>query len=525
MNKLYYTLSFLFLFAGVAGCTSGFEEANTNPYGVTQEDLTQDYMNVGGYFAQLQQNIYTIYSGLQVEQNLTGDAFAQYMVTPTPFMSNRNNLTYKFVWYGTRWNNDYSKIMPVILYFKNNKIDKQYPNFYAWAHVLKIFAMQRVTDNYGPIIYSQYGSTASTIAYDTQQKVYYSFFSELDSAVNVLTNYAKEGNLAFKKFDLSYAGNVSKWVKIANSLRLRLAVRISKVDPVKAKMEAEKAINQSYGVVENNIDNFTVALNGTEHPLWVFSRGWSDARMCATVGSIMGGYNDPRLPVYFAPATDPLVIGTYVGIRQGIDISSKSTYVDFSSLGTMYETAKSVQIMTAAEVAFLRAEGALRGWNMGGTAEYYYNQGIGLSLSQYGLSNSYSKYINDTISTFTSYIDPKNALNSFIPSSDITIKWDDLATNEQKLERIITQKWIAVFPDGQEAWSEFRRTGYPKLLPVVVNYSGGAISTSQFVRRTPYPDEEYTSNPEGVAGAILLLGGPDTGGTRVWWDTGTANFN
>jgi len=524
VNKLYSLLLILAFFVGITGCTNGFESTNTNPYGVTQEDLTQDYMNIGGYFAQLQQNIYTIYGDLQVEQNLTGDAFAQYMVTPTPFMSNRNNVTYKFVWYGSRWNNDYAKIMPVILYFKRNEVDKQFPNFYAWANVLKIFAMQRVTDNYGPIIYSQYGSTNSTINYDTQQKVYYSFFSELDSAVSVLTTYAKQGNLAFKKFDLAYAGNVSQWVKIANSLRLRLAIRISKVDPVRAKYEAEKAISQSYGVIENNIDNLNIALNGTIHPLWIFSQGWSDARMCATVGSIMGGYNDPRLPVYFAPATDILITGTYTGIRQGIDISSKSTYVDFSSLGSMYETAKSVQIMTAAEVAFLRSEGALRGWNMGGTAQYYYNQGIGLSLTQYGLSNSYNGYVNDKTSTFAPYVDPKNSLNSFTPSSSITIKWDDDASNEQKLERIITQKWIAVFPDGQEAWSEFRRTGYPKLLPVVVNYSGGSISTSQFVRRTPYPDEEYTSNPAGVAGGVALLGGPDTGGTRVWWDAGGSNF-
>src|SRR5665647_944355 len=137
MDKLYRLLLVLVIFVSMIGCTSGFESANTNPYGVTQEDMAQDHMDIGEYFAQLQQNIYTIYGDLQVEQNLTGDAFAQYMVTPTPFMSNRN------------------------------KVDKQYPNFYAWANVLKIFAMQRVTDNYGPIIYSQYGSTNSIINYDT----------------------------------------------------------------------------------------------------------------------------------------------------------------------------------------------------------------------------------------------------------------------------------------------------------------------------------------------------------------------
>lgn len=520
-----YNILLIFVFLVTLGsCTGTFEDTNTNPYGVTKEDLTQDYMNVGAFFPQLQQYIYTIYGDLQVEQNLTGDAFAQYMVTPTPFMSNRNNLTYKFVWYSSRWDNDYAKVMPVILNFQRTGIDKQYPNFYAWATILKIFTMHRVTDDYGPIIYSNYGSSDAIINYDSQQKVYYSFFSELDSAVKVLNSYSQQSSSVFKKFDLVYGGNVIKWIKAANSLRLRLAIRISKVDPVKAKLEAEKAVSQSYGVIEDNNDNFMVALNSYTHPLWTFSNGWSDCRMCATMGSILGGYKDPRLPIYFSPALDPSIAGKYVGIRQGIDIPSKSTYVDFASVGSMYETTKYVQIMTAAEVAFLRAEGALRGWNMGGTAAYFYNQGINLSLSQYGLSSNYPGYSNDSTSIFASYVDPKNSTNNFAPSSNITIKWEESATQEQKLERIITQKWIALFPDGQEAWSEFRRTGYPKLLPVVVNYSGGTISTKDFVRRTPYPDDEYLTNPDGIAGGLLLLGGPDTGGTRVWWDTGGANF-
>ncbi|MDP4271925.1 MAG: SusD/RagB family nutrient-binding outer membrane lipoprotein, partial [Bacteroidota bacterium] len=190
----------------LGSCTSTFEETNTNPYGVTQQDLLQDNMIVGNYFYGLQQYIYTIYGDLQVEQNLTGDAFAQYMVTPTPFMSNRNNLTYKFVWYSNRWNNDYANVMPIILNFQRLKIDKQYPNFYAWATVLKIFSMHRVTDDYGPIIYSNYGSSDAIINYDSQQKVYYSFFSELDSAINKLSSYAGQSTGVFKKFDLVYGG-------------------------------------------------------------------------------------------------------------------------------------------------------------------------------------------------------------------------------------------------------------------------------------------------------------------------------
>lgn len=89
---------------------------------------------------------------------------------------------------------------------------------------------------------------------------------------------------------------------------------------------------------------------------------------------------------------------------------------------------------------------------------------------------------------------------------------------EEKLERIITQKWIALYPDGQEAWTEFRRTNYPKIFPVKVNNSGGTIDTKVQVRRITFPQSEYDNNTEEVSKAVGLLGGPDTGGTKLWWD-------
>jgi len=122
------------------------------------------------------------------------------------------------------------------------------------------------------------------------------------------------------------------------------------------------------------------------------------------------------------------------------------------------------------------------------------------------------------------YVDYKNSANNDTAVSKITIKWDAAASNEVKLERIITQKWLAMFPEGQEAWTEFRRTGYPKLFPIVVNSSGGTIDTKIQVRRLAYPQSEATINPDGLKGGIQLLGGADNGGTRLWWDVDKANF-
>jgi hypothetical protein len=526
MGKQLIYLSTLIMLLSMQACTGGFEEMNTNPYKVSDESLKQDFNNIGGFFKQLQMNIY-LYDGMQTQQNLTADAFAQYLVPPTPFGGNINNVTYYYRWYADQWTYSYSKTMPVILRYKKNHVDTAYPHFYAWATILKIFTMQRTTDYYGPIIYSAYGSTESDIEYDSQKDIYYSFFSELDAAVDTLTRYADRKNSSFENFDLAYGGDISKWVRAANSLRLRLAIRISKVDPVKARKEAEKAIVQKYGVIENNDDNMFI-FSSVGHALGVISWDWNDTRMSATMESVLKGYNDPRMPVYFAPCEDATAIGEYKGIRQGIDIKSKSTYENYSRVGTMFKTTKYLQIMTAAEVYFIRSEGVLRGWNMGGaSAAEYYNEGIKASFEQHNVKG-YDSYILNSTSTFADYTDTHNALNSFPASSTVKIMWDDNMTNEEKLEKIITQKWIALYPDGIEAWAEFRRTGYPKLIPVVVNYSGGEIITSEFVRRVIYPDTEYENNRTAVINAAATLHGTtvsgDKGGSRVWWDTGGANF-
>jgi len=179
--------------------------------------------------------------------------------------------------------------------------------------------------------------------------------------------------------------------------------------------------------------------------------------------------------------------------------------------------------MTAAEVWFLKAEAALRGWTGAGDAQTNYETGITTSLQQWSVAPG--SYLSDATSIPTAYVDPKNAANNAAAVSTITVKWDPTSTNEQKLERIITQKWLAIFPDGQEAWSEYRRTGYPKLFTVANNNSGGSINTQTQIRRLPFPSTEYgNGNSAEVVKAVGLLGGPDNGGTRLWWDVNKANF-
>ena len=123
-----------------------------------------------------------------------------------------------------------------------------------------------------------------------------------------------------------------------------------------------------------------------------------------------------------------------------------------------------------------------------------------------------------------SYEDPLGKESNTSEVSTVTVKWDTRGDFETNLEQIITQKYLAMFPEGQEAWSEFRRTGYPRILPVLVNNSGGKISTSKQIRRLNYPSTEYSTNAEAVATATHTLNSEssnptgDNGGTSVWWD-------
>lgn len=523
-QKVIKLLFFSAVLAGVIfniSCNKDAEEFNQDPYALTANDLQRDYRQLGEPFIKTIQNIYVQGPAwiTQLQQNLLGDVYSGYMMPPTPFAGNSNNMNYNFVdgWNTWAWNPAYD-IMTSMKFVKEVSGSK-YPEFGAWADIVKVAGMHRLSDMFGPIIYTKFGQVEAdgTIGYDCQKDVYDQFFKDLDAGVAGLTAYIDANPTAkpFAAFDQVFGGDNTKWIAAANSLRLRLAIRISKVDPAKAKLEGEKALSNKYGLLTDNASNMIVK-TGLDHPLNTMSGAWNDTRMGAPMESILTGYSDPRLKVYFQESK--AYPGQYKGIRQGIEISSKGQYENFSALQRLGD----VQLMTAAEVLFLKAEAALRGWSgTGGSAKELYEAAVKMSFAQYG-ANGADTYLANSTAKPAPYVDPVNPVNSVAAGSPYlstaTIAWDEGASFEGKLEKIITQKWIAMFPDGQEAWSEFRRTGYPKLFPVVINNSGGTIDTEKQVKRVKFISAEYTQNPKGVAGGTSCLGGPDTGGTNLWWD-------
>lgn len=545
------SLALLLFIGAMSSCTKNFEDYNTNNIGLTDENLKGDGQDLVLFFRNAQMSIYN-FSGAgnpnsyQVQQNLNADVFSGFFMSPTPFNSGQNNLNYAMVigWNGEPFQVLYLNVFKSLEKLKNNGLAETYPALWGAALVIKVEAASRVTDIYGPIPYSKAG-TSNTPPYDSQSEVYKNMFQDLDDAVTALKSYKADSPMAAKidQIDLVFPNTANqvrfqKWLKIANSLRLRLAMRLVKVDAALAKAQAEKALNPTNGgVIEINSDNFkiTVPTDGTyTNPLWFISQNWADTRINASLSSYMVGLKDPRISKYMAPvakdATTTAFEGKYIGIRTGAERIEKDKYQKLSALNTegttpTFTASTAPVLMTAAEVYFLRAEAALRGWNnAGGTAQSLYEKAVETSFTQWGVSSDLSTYLNDNSSKATAYEDPFNANNNAEAPSDITVKWNDGATNEEKLERIITQKWLAIFPEGQEAWSEFRRTGYPRLFPVVVNNSGGLIDTKIQIRRLPFPQNEENTNKAELQKAIALLGGPDNGGTRLWWDVAKGNF-
>lgn len=502
---------------GFASCTKNFEQYNTDKTGITNGNL-----NIPSLYGGLET---AIWSNYQRAQNLSADGYSGYMMSSIAFGGNINNLNYAMNdgWNSTGFNDQYTMIMGPIVNVIKPRIDTAQPDLWAVALIIKVEAMHRVTDKYGSIPYSQVGTSLTKTAYDTQDSVYRQFFSELDVATGNLNSYiaANGTKTQLAGYDVIYNGDYTKWLKFANSLRLRLAMHIAKASPVLAQAQVQKALSAPGGLMTVPGDDAAVAQSGgRENDLYQIAHDWSNTNLGAAIGTYLTGYKDPRITAYALPATDNAVKGLYTGIRLGISIPGNDGTIyqkyAFLNTATSFTFSAPQQLMTAAEVWFLRAEAALRGWSSE-NAQTDYETGIQTSMTQWGVE--IGTYLSDATSTQAAYTDPKNNANNAAALSTITIKWNNNATNEQKLERIITQKWLAMFPEGQEAWTEYRRTGYPRLFPVVINNSNGTINTATQIRRIPYPSGEYTSNGNAVAAAVSSLGGPDTGGTPLWWDT------
>lgn len=499
------------------GCTDGFEELNTRPDVIIADKV--DAGLLGQAFAQSQ---YTAMHGLhwrfQISQNLFSDLYCQYFATTA---SNFDSDRYVEVgrWIDLAWSSFYGEAAPQIKFVEDLARENKLAVEEALAKIWKVQAYHRQTDYWGPIIYSQYGNGETSVNYDTQESIYKSFFPTLDDAVGVLN--ANKGGNAFGSNDQIYAGKVDQWIKFANSLRLRLAMRIKYVDPALAKSEAEKAV--AGGVIEANADNAFILTTANSKNPYTTITNWGEFRMSSLMESILKGYEDPRISSYFNPAVSGDTDGDgvpYEGLRNGQAKVDKVPAMnsDNSDMNTRWLPEGKggpnppIKVITASEIAFLRAEGALEGWNMGGTAKQFYEQGIRLSMTELASTNATG------VETYISSTKKPAAADANSPATtDIPVQFDEAGSKERRLEQIITQKWIALYPNGWEAFTELRRTGYPKIYPLL-NVENANLQKTDIFRRMTFVTSEISTNAAAVNAAVGMIGGPNNNATRLWWD-------
>ncbi len=529
INKVFALL----LLPVFAACTANYENINTNPY--QPGDLNADDYGLGSAMNAL--------AGCVVSSDVNTAQFTECLLGGTQggyfadanagFQNTISNFNAKDDWTRVFLKSD--QIIPV-LYANLNAI-KNFsetggnPVPYAIAQVIKVAAMHRVADTFGPIPYSKIGADGKiTTPYDSEKDIYNKFFEELNESIEILTEHQNDALTATA--DYVYGGNVKKWIRFANSLKLRLAMRIVYADPVTAQAMAESAVNHEIGVITSNDDIAAWRYFGgsTTNPLNVAvnynrldSHADDDAKCTSTGDShaaadiicYMNGYNDPRREKYFTPSewegTD------YVGMRRGIVIPEHATTGHRYS-GPNITSTDPLYWMNAAEVAFLRAEAvAVFGFNMGGTAQEFYNEGVRLSFAQWGVEGV-EDYLADQTSVPELYEDPAGRDSYGSQLSTVTPMWNEGASVEEKQERIMIQKWIANWQIGNEAWADYRRTGYPTMIPVSNNKSQGIVDSKLGARRMPYPLDEFVSNADNVAYAVAnYLNGPDNMATDLWW--------
>lgn len=464
------------------------------------------------------------------------------------------------------------------------KIDYM-PEIKAIYLTLFNYAAIENVDLFGPLTYydNKGNFDGSSFEYDRVKDIYYQVKADIDAAIECFKYYKDHRSEAYKKQIGSTIGNyvmlrssydidpsdLSVWIRFANSLKLRMAIHMSKVEPATAKQWAEEAV--AGGVIENTTDEiglFPSLLGGT-HQLAEIT-GWNDIVMGASFINLLQNLDHPYMKYLFtknsialekskqavsgtsAPAVTPkgsVYVGMRNGVTPGIDQTADANpYVGYSMLDRTYFSVCNppLYLMKVSEVNFLRAEGALRGWNMGGTAQSFYEQGIrtayledrNFPIKEY--VNYIDDYLNVDAPKGIAYVDPQGLTPDMPSVTKIGVKWNEGNSKETKLEKIITQKYIASFPYSYESWVDLRRTGYPKLFPILnTEHSDGTIkpgdpkvqTADNIMRRIPWvPDDSQTKEDINATGIPALSEdtnnkpATDTQMQRLWWDVDAPNF-
>lgn len=480
MNLLIkYCLTSVLICLVLSGCDEGFEELNTNPNAPTKVAPGLLLPNI----------IRTTSNTLVNHAYAVGNLVVQYS---THTGANAND---RYVWdsFSGLWNGLYGTLKDV-----NNleslAIEANHENYQAIALILKSYLFSVLTDAYGDIPYFEVGKAKSEgiyqLTYDSQADIYPALIADLELANSKLG--AGNGQI---DGDILFQGQYIKWQKFANSLRIRLHMRMEKTSPSTIGDKISQIINNpsEFPVFESNADNAALQYLPDFPNQWpMFTLRPADVKelkLSATLAERLKGLNDPRLPVYAAPTQSSAQSGTpeYVGVPNALTEGTGAQYNGGSAFQSelgrnfYYEANKvSGVFIHYAELMFLLAEASHKGI-ISGDAQAYYAKGIQGSFAQYGIPVG-------------SYLEQPAVV--FQPA--------------EGLRQIATQKWLSLFYAGLEAWFDWRRTGLPEIVPGPANVNNGKVPV-----RFLYPTLEQSLNSANYLQAVGRQGADDIN-TRMW---------
>jgi hypothetical protein len=531
MKTLKYLSLIVFILA-FQSCTKDLQTLNEDPAGFTQIDAGYQLTTVQAGLSGDREDTWRYDLGIAspMIQHLGGSWWTQH--------GGMYQVVEKSHWY-SHWETTYPRELKNIQDIVDKTAnDPEQVNMNAAARILRVYIYAKLTDMYGDIPYSEAikGFTERKFLpkYDKQEDIYADFFKELDEATKSL-----DASKAAISGDLFYNGNIDKWRKFGNSLRLRLGFRLTKVNLQEAQKQVEAAI--AGGVMTSNSD-----ITMTKH--MPISYGGGDLRgngrsqvfknepvsagfrLVSTLVDFMNNSNDPRLTIYGGTYLGDGIIGVssnviditddieHIGTTPGAmawnewsdygDITDKNGNVLYVGHNFKFmQPSKYVSALDApyfhftyAEVEFLKAEAAARGWAGLSNPKDHFEKGVQAScemMSFYPGAPAISQaQIDGLLQTYAAF------------PTDF----------EGIMEAIHGQMWVNFFLNGEEAYANYRRTGYPVLVPFtsVEWYSSG--TNGVMPRRFFYPESEAIQNPTNLQEALDRIGGKNDWLKRVWWD-------
>ncbi len=484
-NQWVIVIAFLLL---LASCDDRFAEINTSPNDIT--DIPSEYLFANAVRQTFLSNTYLHFTfGGQYSHMYVGINDSRYIDS---YFDHFTGAEYRYV-FENIYHGPIRNINQVILLTESGGMQENAVQ-HAMAQIVASVSFLRLTDGYGSIPYEEGGYGQKDILYpeyNSVEAIYTSLMDQLKINMELLKTAQAEN--AYPGADPLFSNDLSKWVRFANSLRLRMAMRIRFVAPQAAAPIIQECLSQP--LIEENSQNAGLETQDSDigefqNPLYSSYNYWK-WKMSQLLVDQLKATNDPRLEVFVAPNSN----GEFVGIPNGL---SDSYFSEWDWAGTsnpsdmLVGRGAPIYYMSAAEIWLLRAEAALAGF-VSGNANDYYQTGLRKALEQWQVSPSQA--------------------DEFLTSVNATLA----GTEEQQLEQICTQQWLACLPETYEAWCNLRRTGYPKIAKRLAPIYEPGASEGKLPKRFRYPAIETNINQANYLKAIEEQG-PDEITTPLWWD-------